>query len=228
MRFCFSLVSGWACMAMAAHAAGLPGGIKTVVRADPRTGRLVRSVVHSPARTSTRSPALRDAVHRIAAEHSLPTALIDSVIQVESNYNPFAISSKGASGLMQLVPSTARRFGVADVFDPVENIQGGARYLRYLLDLYDGNYTLALAAYNAGEGAVARYGDVPPFPETRNYVTLVGKQLAGQGISPDGKAPPAPQAPAGKPVVVPQEGPPGPAHIESIVEPDGTVRYVSR
>ena len=73
---------------------------------------------------------------------------------MESNYNPHAISSKGALGLMQLIPETARRFGVGDVFNPVENIQGGAKYLRYLLDLYNGNYGLALAAYNAGEGAV--------------------------------------------------------------------------
>src|SRR6266852_4513315 len=95
------------------------------------------------------------AVARIAAQNQLSPLLIHSVIAVESNYNPYAISTKGAQGLMQLIPATARRFGVSNVFNPVENIQGGARYLRYLLDLYANNYPLALAAYNAGEGAVA-------------------------------------------------------------------------
>ncbi len=78
---------------------------------------------------------------------------------------------------MQLIPETARRFGVKNVFNPEENIQGGAKYLRYLLDLFDGSYPLALAAYNAGEAAVARYGGIPPYPETRNYVILVRRQL---------------------------------------------------
>jgi len=87
-------------------------------------------------------------VEQIAAEQSLPPELIHSVIKVESNYNPYAISPKGALGMMQLIPATARRFGVSDVFNPVDNIQGGARYLKYLLDLYHGNYPLALAAYN--------------------------------------------------------------------------------
>jgi len=86
---------------------------------------------------------------------------------VESNYNPYAVSPKGALGIMQLIPATARRFGVLDVFDPVDNIEGGARYLKYLLELFNGDYPLALAAYNAGENAVTRYGAVPPYPETR-------------------------------------------------------------
>ncbi len=116
-------------------------------------------------------------VEQIAAEHALSADLVRSIIKVESNYNPKAISPKGARGLMQLVPSTARRFGVSNAFDAVDNVEGGARYLRYLLNLYDGNYPLTLAAYNAGERAVARYGGVPPYRETQNYVVQVWREL---------------------------------------------------
>ena len=135
---------------------------------------------------------------RIAAEHSLSPQLIHSVIKVESNYNPHAISNKGALGLMQLIPATARRFGVTDVFNPVQNIQGGAKYLRYLLDLYHNNFPLALAAYNAGEAAVARYGGVPPFAETRNYLILVGRRLAEAKKAEAANAAAAPAAVAGR------------------------------
>jgi soluble lytic murein transglycosylase-like protein len=149
------------------------GGITSQVRLDPHTGRLVRTVVvPRPAKA-----ALGETVERIARQNQVSPQLIHSVIQAESNYQPMAVSSKGAQGLMQLIPSTARRFGVSDVFDPVENIQGGARYLKYLLELYKGDDTLALAAYNAGEGAVARYRGMPPYPETRNYVKQVRKRL---------------------------------------------------
>ena len=161
-------------------------------------------------------------MERIAAEHSLPPQLIHSVIKVESNYNPNAISSKGALGLMQLIPATARRFGVSDVFNPVQNIQGGAKYLRYLLDLYDGNYPLALAAYNAGEAAVARYGGMPPFAETQNYVILVRRQL-------EKRRRPLPRKPLWRPLPVTVEAKEaGPAHVVEIVQADGSVRYVSR
>ena len=193
-----------------------------MIRADRHTGKLVRAVVAAtPSRESAPSPAkdvFAPAVDRAAAEQALPPELIHSVIKVESNYNPYAMSPKGAQGLMQLIPATARRFGVANPSDPVENIRGGAKYLKYLLDLYHGDYPLALAAYNAGEQAVARYGGVPPFAETRNYVDLVQKQLQQNG----------------KRVVAPAEPSPAPAelafpaHIQEIVEPDGSVRYVSR
>jgi soluble lytic murein transglycosylase-like protein len=106
--------------------------------------------------------------------------LVHSVIQTESNYNPLAVSNKGAEGLMQLIPSTARRFGVKDSFDSTENVEGGVKYLKYLLDLYHGDYTRAVAAYNAGEGAVSRYGGVPPYKETRNYVATVAKKLESE------------------------------------------------
>jgi len=175
-----------------------------------------------PPAPPTPPPAgIDQAVQRIAAQNSLPPQLIHSVIKVESNYNPHAISNKGALGLMQLIPSTARRFGVSDVFNPVQNIEGGAKYLRYLLDLYGENYPLALAAYNAGEGAVARYGGVPPYAETRNYVVSVGRQFERAKKAAGAKPAPPPQ-----PVVEAKEA--GPAHVVEIVQPDGSVRYVSR
>ena len=165
----------------------------SVVRADPRTGRLVRTVVPQrpaaePASAAAASPpglsvasGIVETVDRIARQNQLSPRLVHSVIQAESNYDPNAVSPKGAQGLMQLIPATARRFGVANVFDPADNIQGGARYLKHLLELYKGDETLALAAYNAGEGAVSRYGGVPPFPETQSYVAKV---LVGQAVSP--------------------------------------------
>jgi soluble lytic murein transglycosylase-like protein len=103
---------------------------------------------------------------------------------VESNYDPNAVSPKGAQGLMQLIPATARRFGVSDAFNPSDNIQGGARYLKHLLELYKGDESLALAAYNAGEGAVSRYGGVPPYPETQDYVAKVRQRLAVTAAAP--------------------------------------------
>jgi hypothetical protein len=108
-----------------------------------------------------------------AATHNVDTELIRAVIQVESEFDHRAVSSKGARGLMQLMPDTARRLGVANAFDPRQNILGGTRYLRLLLDMFSGDTALATAAYNAGENAVLRYGGVPPFKETRGYVAKI-------------------------------------------------------
>ena len=111
-----------------------------------------------------------DAINDLAPRLGVDPKLVKSVMLVESNFNPRAVSRKGARGLMQLMPETARRFGVADRFDALENLRGGVEYLAALLKLFSGDVTLALAAYNAGEGAVAKHGGVPPYAETREYV----------------------------------------------------------
>jgi soluble lytic murein transglycosylase-like protein len=103
--------------------------------------------------------------------------LAQSIARAESNYDPFAVSPKGAQGLMQLEPATARRFGVSNSFDPEENVRGGVKYLKFLLDYYQGDYTKAVAAYNAGEKAVDRYKGTPPYSETRDYLARVSKIL---------------------------------------------------
>ena len=109
-------------------------------------------------------------ITRAANDHSLDPRLVKSVMLVESGFNPAAVSPKGARGLMQLMPGTASRHGARDVHDPAQNIAAGTRYLSHLLGLFDGNLEKSLAAYNAGEAAVARYGGIPPYGETRNYV----------------------------------------------------------
>src|SRR5216684_359925 len=113
------------------------------------------------------------AIDQAAARHNVDPSLVRSVVKVESNFNPNAVSSKGAMGLMQLMPSTARSLNVANPFDPAQNVDAGVRHLRKLLDSYGGNVPLSLAAYNAGSGAVARSAGVPHFRETQNYVRRI-------------------------------------------------------
>ena len=117
-------------------------------------------------------------VQDAAARSGVEPALINAVIKTESAFNPKAVSSAGAKGLMQLMDGTARGLGVTDSFDPRQNVLGGAKLLRQLLDRYSGDVTLALAAYNAGPGAVDAHGGVPPFAETQAYVKRVGEALA--------------------------------------------------
>jgi len=108
-----------------------------------------------------------------AAKYGVSAALVKAVIQAESGYNPNAVSRAGASGLMQLMPGTAKQLKVADAFNPKQNVDGGVRYLKFLLDTFKGDVSLALAAYNAGLGKVAKYGGIPPYEETRTYVSRV-------------------------------------------------------
>ena len=126
---------------------------------------------------------LTSLIQSAAAKYSLDPALLTAVIQQESGGNPAAVSAAGAQGLMQLMPRTAASLGVTDPFDPSQNVDAGARYLRQLLDQFGGNTTLALAAYNAGPGTVTQYGGVPPFAETQNYVSSVLDRI-GQAFTP--------------------------------------------
>jgi soluble lytic murein transglycosylase-like protein len=156
----------------------------TDVASDSRATLFMKS---PPPAAAAESPAVRDAapagtlrkpygeaISQVAREQGIEPALLHAVITVESGYNPRARSRKGARGLMQLIPATAKRFGVADVWNPLENIRGGARYLRELMGLFNDDMQLAVAAYNAGEGAVMRSGNaIPPYPETRRYVPRV-------------------------------------------------------
>ena len=149
-----------------------------VVRVDRRTGKLVRSV--APAKTASAAAPVSsfnipEIVEKAARDNNVDPLLVHSIIQVESNYNPYAVSPKGAQGLMQLMPPTARGLGVSDSFDPRQNIEAGVRYLKYLQDLYKDD-RLALAAYNAGPAAVEKYKWIPPYPETQVYVDRVGQQ----------------------------------------------------
>jgi soluble lytic murein transglycosylase-like protein len=123
---------------------------------------------------SKRKKEYTDLVAKAAERHQVDAKLVHSVIQAESAYNAKAVSSAGAVGLMQLMPGTAKRFGVGDRRDPYQNIDGGTRYLKYLLRLFDSDLNLVVAAYNAGENAVIKYNNtIPPYSETRHYVKKV-------------------------------------------------------
>ena len=134
--------------------------------AEPEAGSMV-SFQAAPA------AELERAVTRAAQQHHLHPALLLAVMKAESSFNPLVVSKAGAVGLMQLVPETAMRHGVQNLYDTNENVTGGARHLRYLLDRFHGNTRLALAAYNAGERKVDRYKQIPPYKETRHYVQKV-------------------------------------------------------
>ena len=135
-------------------------------------------------------------IEAAAALHGVSSQLVRAVIQVESQFDHRAVSSAGARGLMQLMPDTARRLGVTDSFDPQQNIFGGAKYLRILLDMFRGDVSLAVAGYNAGENAVVRHRGVPPYRETQGYVRKIQALLAGGASAPLAPAPVLAAAPA--------------------------------
>jgi hypothetical protein len=137
----------------------------------------------------------RPLIQKAALAHGVDAALVEAVMRVESAFNPRAVSHKGAQGLMQLMPHTATRFGVKNAFDPEQNILGGTRYLAWLLEQFGGDVSLACAAYNAGEKVVLRYGGIPPYRETREYVTKIARLLGNGEATPPTLAAAPPPAP---------------------------------
>ncbi len=138
----------------------------------------------SPIKTvSGPSPQIEKWIVDISEQHGVDPELVKAVAQAESNFNPRAISNKGAMGLMQLIPETAKRFGVRDVFDPKQSIEGGVKYLKFLTGMFPGNIPHVLAAYNAGENAVVKYKGVPPFRETQEYVRRIALTYKKMGNS---------------------------------------------
>ena len=129
------------------------------------------------------APSLTEMIRTAAQRHGVPEPLVSAVIRVESGFNSRAVSRKGARGLMQLMPETATILGVRDSFDPMENIDGGVRHLRGLLERFSNNLPLVLAAYNAGEGAVNTHGGIPPYPETQAYVGRILSILGGESFA---------------------------------------------
>lgn len=235
MRFCSK--SGWflvvavAAMIAPAYAAsgkhvGQPMRVRSVVRADAKTGRLIRAIVVTPRVVMPRAVSdsqetpvelpVAELVETMAKKYDVDPLLVHSVIQAESAYNPYAVSHKGAQGLMQLMPGTAHRFGVKNTFDSRENIEGGVRYLKYLDSLFPNDIRLTLAAYNAGEGAVWKYrNNIPPYRETEQYVYKVGTRY-GKALRD------AEKKKARQPVTVnPRPVEPSYARVESYVDSDG-------
>jgi soluble lytic murein transglycosylase-like protein len=154
------------------------GASATAITSAPISGRGFRNSVNKKLKGQTTGNArIDEIICAAAARHGVEPLLLFSVMHQESAFNSQAVSPKGARGLMQLMPATAARFGVRNIYDPEQNIHGAAQYLRFLLDLFDGDVSLALAGYNAGEGAVKKYGyAVPPYPETINYVRKIKRR----------------------------------------------------
>ncbi len=210
----------------------LANGTTLKVTSQRREGDMVRFVLKGGGEVGVAAAALRGVVpdevldevalapltagadlsalaEAAARRHALDPELVRAVVAVESDFRADAVSPKGAQGLMQLMPATAKALGVTDAFDPAQNLEGGARHLRALIDQYGGDVKRALAAYNAGPGAVARHGGVPPYPETRDYVRKVlrrAQTVVPRAVAADGRieaseslavaAPPAPGAAA--------------------------------
>ena len=238
MYFCFEHKFG-ACLALllagglsAATAPALAPHVRSVVRADAH-GRLIRTVVvipralqpklvtenqaGEPDSAQPETASVPDLVEAVAKQYDVDPLLVNAVIQVESSYNPYAVSVKGAQGLMQLMPATARRFGVRNSFDVKENIEGGVRYLKYLDSLFPNDRNLTIAAYNAGEGAVWKYGNkVPPYRETEQYVKRVGMKYGKARREADRKK--APKAPV---VQTAQSSEPPQTPVEAFVDSEG-------
>jgi hypothetical protein len=159
--------------------------IKTEPRHQSRSDNSQRSVHPSTEASQSSSKAYSadsyaEIINSACNRHGVDPALVQALVKVESDFNPYALSKKGAMGLMQLMPQTALDLQVRNGFSPDENIDGGVKYLRYLLDRYEGNLSLALAAYNSGESAVQKWGTIPPYRETQDYVQRILKIYGGK------------------------------------------------
>lgn len=234
MAFCLAV----ACASVqGADTSSGSGGVTSEVRADRRTGRLVRRVVvagHAviprgvepltPGAAQTKSEPASSDIHSIvndvAGQHGVDPLLVHAIIRQESAYNPYALSPKGAQGLMQLIPATARQYGVSNAFDKRQNVEGGVKYLKHLMGTFD-DMRLVLAAYNAGEGAVFQYRGIPPYEETQEYVYRVGRNY-GQ-LRRASKSATTVRAQAAVP-------PPEPEHrpLETYVDEEGKVHLRTR
>ena len=171
----------------------MAGGVVEIAAEDVVAIEPEDSFTSLPAKAIVKPP-YRELVQAAAARYNVDADLITSVIAVESNFDPKALSRKNARGLMQLLPETAARLGVQDIYDPQENIDAGTRYLRELLEKYNNNLTLALAAYNAGPDRVEQYGRVPPFTETLSYVRRVKRSYDKSKSKASAKTPAPPGA----------------------------------
>jgi soluble lytic murein transglycosylase-like protein len=217
--------------------------ITSTVSVDKRTGRLVRRMViperviqarivpsiavgeavGSPVRLPVGSEPVNEIVDELSAQHGVDPLLVHAVIHCESAYNRLAVSPKGAEGLMQLIPETARRYGVKNSFDSRQNIEGGVRYLSELQGRYE-DLRYVLAAYNAGEGAVDRYGGIPPYAETQEYVYKVGKRFGDLRRMAQKRAAAAPA----KPVKFAKTGEPEYRPLDSYVDAEGRLSLRTR
>ena len=170
----FKRLAALASVALVALAPAVPCGAEIFTLVQPDGSLLITDQPLLPPATPGLGLVNEHPIDAIARRHGMDPLLVRAVIRVESNFDPKAVSPKGAAGLMQLMPETAMRYGVDNRFDPAQNVDGGVRYLRDLMAMFDGNLSLALAAYNAGEGAVVKYGRrIPPYPETQQYVVGV-------------------------------------------------------
>jgi len=160
-----------------------PNAVKIQTPQKPATKRLIQltSMPMNPSLGgfTTGNSEVDNYIVESGKRNAVDPLLLYSIMHQESSFKPRAMSNKGARGLMQLIPATASRFGVTNIWDPKQNIEGGARYMRFLLNLFNGDVRLALAGYNAGEGAVMKYGyQIPPYSETREYVRRIGNRYS--------------------------------------------------